>query len=121
MDSNKDIIGIPVLKGAQFLYNDIREYVKQFSNREYPNWKLNLNYHHGGYAKINKELIIFIKKFEELNNIPLDAVYTGKLLFAIQSMIKKKELKKNSTIIAIHTGGLQGNDGMKNKIDKLLS
>lgn len=36
-------------------------------------------------------------------------------------MINNNELKENPIIIAIHTGGLQGIAGMKNRMDKLLS
>ena len=61
------------------------------------------------------------KKFEFENNVLLDPIYTAKLFFAIDSMIERGEFKDGSTIIAIHTGGLQGRAGMKNKVDKLLS
>ncbi len=121
LNGNNNIVGVPVLKGADFLKNDIAEYVEGFSGKSYSNWKLNLNYHFGGYAKITKELVEFIKNFEEINYVQLDPVYTGKLLFAIQDMINKNELKENSIIIAVHTGGLQGITGMKNRMDKLLS
>jgi 1-aminocyclopropane-1-carboxylate deaminase/D-cysteine desulfhydrase-like pyridoxal-dependent ACC family enzyme len=121
LDGEKKVIGIPVLKGADFLNKEIDEYVYDFTNKNYSNWKLELNYHHGGYAKITKQLILFIKEFEELNNIPLDPVYTGKLLFAVNSMINENIIPKGSRIIALHTGGLQGNKGMEIKINKLLS
>jgi len=121
MNGYKQIIGVPVLKGAEFLNDEISKYIKEFSGKSFINWKLNLEYHSGGYAKINKDLVLFIKKFEEINNIPLDPIYTGKLLFGIHSMIINNEFDAGSTIIAIHTGGLQGVAGMQNKINKLLS
>ena len=121
MNGNKKIIGIPVLKGADFLNNDISKYVKEYSGRTFNNWKLDLNYHFGGYAKISKELILFIDKFEEINKVPLDPIYTGKLLFGLQSMIINNEFSAGSTILALHTGGLQGVEGMHNKIFNLLS
>ena len=95
--------------------------LKSFREHNYSNWKLDLNYHFGGYAKITKELVEFMKDFEEINYVQLDPVYTGKLLFAVQEMINNNELKENPIIIAIHTGGLQGIAGMKNRMDKLLS
>ena len=121
LDGEKEIIGIPVLKGANFLIEDIAALVKEYSNKNYKNWKLQLEYHFGGYAKINRELINFMRKFEYNNNILLDPVYTAKLMFAINSMIGEGKFKQGSTVIAIHTGGLQGRMGMKNKVDKLLS
>jgi 1-aminocyclopropane-1-carboxylate deaminase len=121
LNGSKKIIGIPVLKGADFLNNDITTYVKEFSGKAFSNWKLDLNYHFGGYAKITKELVMFIRDFESINSVRLDPIYTGKLLFGIQELLNKNEFIENPTIIAIHTGGLQGISGMKNRIDKLLS
>lgn len=117
----KKVIGIPVLKGASFLYNDIESLIYNFGHTKFNNWHLELDYHHGGYAKISKELINFILKFERINNISLDPIYTGKLMFAINDMIQNNYFPKGSSIIALHTGGLQGKKGMENKINKLLS
>lgn len=121
LEGEKKIIGVPVLKGANFLVDDVKSLVEEYSGRFYQNWDLKLDYHFGGYAKINKDLIHFMKKFEDDNKIPLDPVYTAKLMFAINSMIDRGEFKKGSTVIAIHTGGLQGRRGLKNKVHKLLS
>ncbi|MDX1702487.1 MAG: pyridoxal-phosphate dependent enzyme [Melioribacteraceae bacterium] len=121
LDGKKEIIGIPVLKGANFLVSEIRSLVEEYSPKQYDNWRLQLDYHFGGYAKINSELIGFMNKFELDNEILLDPVYTAKLMFAVNSMIGKGEFKEGSTVIAIHTGGIQGRKGMKNKVDKLLS
>ncbi len=121
LNGNKNIIGVPILKGAKFLETDISTLTNEYSNTSFLNWNLNYNFHFGGYAKISKELILFIKHFEELNSIMLDPIYTGKLIFGINEMINNKGLPKGSTIIVIHTGGLQGIAGMQNKIDKLLS
>ena len=121
LKGRKQVFGIPVLKGADFLNNDIANYVQEYSGNEYSNWKLNLDYHFGGYAKITKELIEFINDFKLINGIQLDPVYTGKLLFAINSMLVNGEFSSGSNIIALHTGGLQGIAGMQNKINKLLS
>jgi 1-aminocyclopropane-1-carboxylate deaminase/D-cysteine desulfhydrase-like pyridoxal-dependent ACC family enzyme len=121
LNGSKKIIGIPVLKGARFLIDDIKKYVKEFSGKTFSNWTLDLNYHFGGYAKITKELAMFLKDFESINSVQLDPIYTGKLLLAVREMLKKNEFIENPTIIAIHTGGLQGIKGMKNKMDKLLS
>jgi len=117
----KQVIGVPVLKGANFLYDDISEHVKSYSGNNFSNWKLNLDFHFGGYAKITKELIEFIDAFELVNKIKLDPVYTGKLLFAVNCMLGNCEFRQGSSIIVLHTGGLQGVTGMKNRIDKLLS
>jgi 1-aminocyclopropane-1-carboxylate deaminase len=80
-----------------------------------------LNFHFGGYAKITKNLVSFIQNFEKINKITLDAIYTGKVMYALDFMIGNGIFKEDSIVIVLHTGGLQGNDGMKNNMDKLLS
>jgi 1-aminocyclopropane-1-carboxylate deaminase/D-cysteine desulfhydrase-like pyridoxal-dependent ACC family enzyme len=121
LEGKQNVIGIPVLKGAEFLREDIVNLTKAYSNQNYTNWSLNLNYHFGGYAKITEELILFMNEFENTNDIKLDPIYTAKLLFGINSMILNSEIPKGSTIIVIHSGGLQGISGMQKRIDKLLS
>ena len=67
------------------------------------------DYHFGNYAKTTPELIDFIKDFEKRNpTIQLEQVYTGKMMFGIYDMIQKGKFKENSTIVIIHTGGMQG-------------
>ena len=66
------------------------------------------DYHFGGYAKHTPELLKFISDFEKQNNILLEQVYTGKMMFGIYDLIRKGYFSKNSTVVAIHTGGLQG-------------
>ena len=61
------------------------------------------------------ELISFIMDFYKTQNIPLDAIYTGKMLFGLFDMINKDYFRKGSSILAIHTGGLQGNRGMNER------
>ena len=121
LEGKRNVIGIPVLKGAEFLNDDIADLTKSYSDQNYTNWSLNLNYHFGGYAKITKELVLFMNEFEKLNNIKLDPIYTAKLLYGINSMIMNNEIRKGSTIVILHTGGLQGISGMQKRIDKLLS
>ncbi|WP_291803814.1 pyridoxal-phosphate dependent enzyme [Lutibacter sp.] len=104
--NHQRVIGFPALKG-DFLKNEINPYVRNMDN-----WSLNTNYHFGGYAKISKELITFINKFKNETNIPLDPIYTGKMLFGIVDLIKNRYFKKGIKILAIHTGGLQGIEGM---------
>lgn len=107
--SNQKIIGFPALKG-DFLSDDIRKFATN------SNWELQLDYHFGGYAKINEELIRFINDFYKQTNIPLDPVYTGKMMFGIVDLINEGYFPKRSKILAIHTGGLQGIEGMNRNL-----
>ncbi len=102
---SQQVLGFPALKG-DFLQQDISKFVTN------TNWDLMTDYHFGGYAKINEELVTFINQFKKLNAIPLDPVYTGKMMFGIFDLISKDYFKKGSKILAIHTGGLQGIKGM---------
>jgi len=121
LKANQKALGFSVLKGGEFLNNNVQNLIKQFTDTNNSNWDINLDYHFGGYAKINKGLIEFIKKFGEENNILLDPVYTGKMMFGVYELIKKNYFKKGERIIAIHTGGLQGLKGMKQKIEKVFN
>ena len=56
-------------------------------------------------------LSAFIEDFELKTAIPLEPIYTGKMVYAIYDLIKKHYFKPGERIIAIHTGGLQGKRG----------
>ena len=106
------VLGFPSLKG-EFLG-------KEIANRAIrtDNWSLVNDYHFGGYAKINEKLISFINQYYLSTTIPLDPVYTGKMMYALVDMIRNNQFEKNSRILAIHTGGLQGIEGMNIKLKK---
>ncbi|QXP57183.1 1-aminocyclopropane-1-carboxylate deaminase/D-cysteine desulfhydrase [Cellulophaga sp. HaHa_2_95] len=113
INSSKDhqvIIGFPALKG-DFLKKDICKFTAK------SNWDLETNYNFGGYGKISEELIVFINDFKKKTAIPLDPIYTGKMMFGVVDMIAKNHFKEGTKILAIHTGGLQGITGM-NKVLK---
>ncbi len=110
--NHQKVIGFPALKG-DFLEEDIRKYAK--NNR----WELNLDYHFGGYAKIDKALIQFMNFFFENTKIQLDPVYTGKMLFGLYDLVENGFFPNGSRILAIHTGGLQGIQGMNIKLEQL--
>jgi 1-aminocyclopropane-1-carboxylate deaminase len=72
---------------------------------------LNTDYHFGGYARFKSELIEFINDFRDTHKIPLDPVYTGKMMYGVSDLIKNGYFKKGSNILTLHTGGLQGIHG----------
>jgi 1-aminocyclopropane-1-carboxylate deaminase len=108
--SSQQVLGFPALKG-DFLREDIRSFVSK------SNWDLVTEYHFEGYGKVSKELIQFINEFNQKYKIPLDPIYTGKMVFGVFDLISKNYFPNNSKILMIHTGGLQGVLGM-NKILK---
>lgn len=109
--SHQQILGFPALKG-DFLQQE----VSQFTTKD--NWKLISDYHFGGYGKVSNELIQFINTFKQQTQIPLDPIYTGKMLFGIIDLIKKGHFAKQNRILAIHSGGLQGIEGMNQKLQR---
>jgi len=118
---SKKAIGFSSLKGGEYLSGTISELISNSSIRKFDNWIINHDYHFGGFAKISRELIEFVNWFKDNNNIQLDLIYNGKMMFGINDMISKKYFPSNSRIVAIHTGGLQGLTGMKSKIEKIFS
>lgn len=107
--THQKILGFPALKG-DFIREDIRKFAKK------DNWDIITDYHFGGYGKIKPELITFINDFKKKYNIPLDPVYTGKMMFGIFDLMEQQFFPKGAKILAIHTGGLQGIDGMNIKL-----
>ncbi len=104
-------MGFQVLKAENYIKNEVNNWLQLTGCINLNKWHINDNYHFGGYAKVKPELINFVERFEKANNIPLDYVYTGKMMFGIYDLIQKNYFKKNQIIVAIHTGGLQGNKG----------
>lgn len=108
---HQKVLGFSALKG-EFLIHSVRQLTSN------SNWEITDQFCFGGYAKVDKSLINFINDFKSKSNIPLDPVYTGKMLFGIFELAKTGFFPKNSRILAIHTGGLQGIQGMNLQLKK---
>ncbi|WP_370273110.1 1-aminocyclopropane-1-carboxylate deaminase/D-cysteine desulfhydrase [Flavobacterium sp. GSP6] len=107
--SHQKVLGFPALKG-DFLKEEIRSFVQN------ENWEFITDYHFGGYGKVNEALIGFINSFYKQNKIPLDPIYTGKMVFGVIDLIQKNYFPAQSKILLIHTGGIQGIQGMNMKL-----
>jgi len=101
---------IPVLKNGDFLKDEIGNFLLQPTD-----FDLHTEYHFGGYGKTTDDLIGFIKQFVASTGILIDPVYTGKMLFALYDLAAKGHFKKGERILAVHTGGIWGLLGMKDK------
>lgn len=106
----QQVIGIPVLKGYPDLEKDI---LALTHGQNGDNLHILPDYHFGGYAKHNHQLIDFMNNWYSQFHIPTDIVYTGKLFFALDDLIEKDYFPSGSKIICIHSGGLQGNRSLK--------
>lgn len=103
----KSVLGFSSLKSGSFLKEEVRKYL----SRDATDWAIVEDFHFGGYGKITEELKSFIVHFEKEHGIPLDPVYTGKMMFGLVQMIKGGKFADGTTILALHTGGLQGRKG----------
>jgi len=102
------LIGIAAIKGVDW-NNTLLEIFNgdtEFLNKK--NWEINEDYHFGGFAKYDDKLIDFINNYKSKYGIPLDPIYTGKLVFALHDLLKKGFFDSNSKIVWVHGGGLQG-------------
>lgn len=111
-EKHQTILGFPALKDSDFLKDEIKKWTHN------SNFNLIQDYHFGGYAKVSDELIEFINNFKQQYNVTLDPIYTGKMLFGIIKMIESGYFEENTKILAIHTGGLQGIEGMNQILKK---
>lgn len=114
MNGRGEVIGFSALKG-DFFQNDIQKLLQGYKAVVPSNWHVNSEDHFGGYAKVKPELIQFIRKFHQNYSVPLDPVYTGKMMYGIYDMISKERFRRGSSVLAVHTGGLQGIEGMKER------
>ena len=108
---HQKVVGFSALKG-DFLKEDVSKLVVK------NNWHIETDYHFGGYAKVTKELIDFMNDFKTETNILLDPIYNGKMLFGIYDLMKSGYFSKNTSILAIHTGGQQAVSGMNQLLQK---
>ncbi|MBF7686687.1 1-aminocyclopropane-1-carboxylate deaminase/D-cysteine desulfhydrase [Acinetobacter rathckeae] len=95
------ILGFSALKG-----DFLKQQIESLTSKTH--WTLHSQYHFGGYAKISDELIQFIQDFEQQHQIPLEPIYTGKMMYGMFDLIAQNYFPKNSKILLIHSGGLQG-------------
>lgn len=111
LQRKKQVLGFSALKGDDTLTSTVNNLLADYCNEPPSNFTINFSYHFGGYAKVKPELIAFIKDFKKRFNIQLEPVYNGKMLYGLFDLIKQGHFKPGTTIVALHTGGLQGLSG----------
>ncbi|UTW64247.1 1-aminocyclopropane-1-carboxylate deaminase/D-cysteine desulfhydrase [bacterium SCSIO 12741] len=119
LSKNQQAIGVPVLKSGEFITNEVAALWKIFETKPtIP--ELWTDFHFGGYARITDDLVAFANSFYREHHIPLDLVYTAKLFFGLIQRLETDYFPEGSSIVVVHTGGLQGNAGMKQRHGVLL-
>lgn len=99
------VTGFAALKNAGRLGADIQGRLPA----KHAPWELVTGYHFGGFAKKTEELLSFMGAFHKQHGIPLDFVYTAKMMWGIMDLAGKGYFPEGGRILAVHTGGLQGN------------
>ncbi len=110
LKSAQQAIGYAALKGGEALQHEVQALLPP-DTRSRCNWRIEADYHFGGYARINNRLIAFMRSFHKNFGIALDAVYTAKMFYGLFQLIDTGALTPGSRIVALHSGGLQGNAG----------
>lgn len=113
------ILGFSSLKG-DFLTREVQALLAACPGEIRSTWEMVQDYHFGGYARFLPELIDFINDFKEQHGIPLEPVYTGKMMYGLLDLIQKGTFPQGSHILAIHTGGLQGILGFNQRFGDLI-
>jgi len=108
--SQTRIHGIPVLKGGDFIRDEVAAL-----GQDSASLLLHNDYHFGGYAKTKPELIQFVKDFSQETGILIEPTYTGKAFYGLYDLIKQNYFPPEAKIVIIHTGGLTGFLGMIDK------
>lgn len=122
LKSEQTALGFVALKGGEYLEEVITKLIRpprpatlghSPTGEKIAMFKLHLNYHFGGFAKTTPELLRFKKQFEKEQGFELDYIYTSKMFYGIFDLMKQGYFASGSKIVAIHTGGLQGNKGFE--------
>ena len=111
-------LGFSALKGGEFLYETVNALIQTYHQQQYDNYQIITPYHFGGYAKANRTLVDFINQFYQQTRIPLDPVYTGKMLYGLYDMIRQNYFPRGSRVLVVHSGGLQGIAGFNERYQK---
>ncbi|MEH6579074.1 MAG: pyridoxal-phosphate dependent enzyme [Amphritea sp.] len=116
-----EVLGFPVLKGGEFLYEDISRLLVESGVSDPGGWRLQLDAHEGGYARLSPALADCLVRFIGATGIELEPVYTGKVMLALERMLAGGELPSGSRVVMIHSGGMQGLRGMREKLANQLN
>jgi 1-aminocyclopropane-1-carboxylate deaminase len=61
------------------------------------------------FGKWRQDAVQFIRNFYAATGIPLDVVYTSKMMMKVEELLKTRSFDVSSRLVCIHTGGLLGN------------
>lgn len=121
LKSHQHVLGFPALKGG-FMRDEVNQLVNQYFMspeicQDYSNeFSIVDAYHFGGYAKVNHELVDFLRSYYKHTGVKLDPVYSGKMMYGLFAYLKSNKKYFDQKILAIHTGGMQGLNGIEERL-----
>lgn len=110
----KTLLGFAPMKGGSYLKETLVQYIHPLQNR---NWQLFDDWHLGGFGKWDRALTDFMNTFYHQHGIPLDIVYTAKMMYGIGVLLEQGYFTGDARILCIHSGGLQGNVSAADLLD----
>ncbi len=110
---HQKIIGISAMRGNFELEQQVINLLP--ANNSYKLCIIH-DYHFGGFGKHSQQLLDFIKEMYKNHRLPLDIVYTGKLMYGVKDLISNNYFDIGSKLLIIHSGGLQGNSSLGDKV-----
>lgn len=109
-EPHQKVLGFKAVKD-----DSLDDKVLQLSGRK--NFEL-IDASENGYGKFSDETVRFINNLYEQHKIPLEPIYTGKMMRKLFELIDSNYFPENSKILAFHTGGLQGIAGANERLKK---
>lgn len=114
---HQQLLGFVPMKGGKGLINEINPWL---SSPSPANIHLIDDYHFGGFGKYNQPLIEYMNQFYVEHNVPLDIIYTSKMMWGMEQLLQQGYFPNHSRILCIHTGGLQGNRSIAGLLPELV-
>lgn len=111
--TSSDVIGFAPMKGGAYLNEEVRTWVDKDRHSMY---RIVDDWHFGGFGKWKPPLLDFMNEFYTINSVCLDMVYTGKMMYGVNEMIASGKFSPKDRLLCIHTGGLQGNITIADKL-----
>ena len=100
----RSAIGFSVLKGGQFLVAEVERLQRRALGSVTGNWRIECDFHFGGYARSSGELDAFIADFAARHGLTLDRIYPAKMMYGIFALAAAGAIPSGATVVAVLTG-----------------
>ncbi len=101
-------IGFSALKGGRFLEQVVVDLQRAAFGRPTDNWRIECDFHFGGFAKKSPELQHFIDDFAKRHGILLEPVYVAKMMYGLFDLARCGAIRPDTTVLAVITGPAEG-------------